>query len=167
MAYQYNRLVALNQRVKSQWAQVETVLQRRADLVPNLVEAVKGYMKHEKEVFRMITDARKKLAGARTPSEAARANEELTRALSRLLFLAENHPQLRASENFQRLQDELAGTENRIAVERRRYNLAVEEYNRTVQSFPTIYFARLFKFPLKHDYFRAEERAREAPRVRF
>ena len=167
MVVQYNRLVALSQKVNAQWAQVETVLQRRADLVPNLVETVKGYMKHERAVFRMITDARAKLAQARTPAEAARANEELTRALSRLLFLAENHPQLRANENFLRLQDQLEGAENRIAVERRRYNEAVEEYNRTVRSFPTVLFARLFGFPLQRQYFRAERRAHEVPRVRF
>jgi LemA protein len=167
MAGQYNRLVSLDQRVKSQWAQVDTVLQRRADLVPNLVETVKGYVKHEQEVFRMITDARKALMGARTPSEAGRANEMLSSALSRLLALVENNPQLRANENFLRLQDELAGTENRIAVERRRYNLVVEEYNRVVQGFPTIFFARIFNFPMKHDYFQAEEGARAAPRVRF
>lgn len=167
MAGQYNKLVSINQKVKSQWAQVETVLQRRADLIPNLVETVKGYVKHEQEVFRMITDARKALMGARTPSEAGRANEMLSSALSRLLALVENNPQLRANENFLRLQDELAGTENRIAVERRRYNLSVEEYNRTVQAFPTLFFARLFNFPTKHDYFQAEEGAKAAPKVRF
>jgi len=164
---QYNKLVALSQKVDAQWAQVETVLQRRADLVPNLVEAVRGYVRHEHEVFRMIAEARAKLAGARTPSEAARADEALTRALSRLLFLAENHPQLRANENFLRLQDQLEGVENRIAIERRRYNQAVEEYNRTVRGFPTIVFARLFGFPLQRQYFRAGGRAYEAPRIRF
>lgn len=167
MVAQYNKLVVLTQKVSGQWAQVETVLQRRADLIPNLVETVKGYMKHEQRVFKMITDARAKLAEARTPAEAARADEELMRALSRLLFLAENHPQIRANENFLRLQDQLEGAENRVAVERRRYNQAVEEYNRRVGSFPAFLFARLFGFPLQRQYFRAEERAHQVPRVRF
>lgn len=167
-AYQYNRLVALDQKVKAAWAQVENVLKRRADLIPNLVSTVKGYMKHEKEIFKMIADARAKLAGAKNPAEAAAADAELRGALSRLIAIAESNPQLRANENFLRLQDELAGTENRIAVERRRYNLAVEEYNRTVKSFPTVIFARLFNFPLEKPYFRVEkEEEKEVPKVEF
>jgi LemA protein len=142
------------------------VLQRRADLIPNLVETVKGYAAHEREIFTEVAASRARLLAARGPDEAAAANGQLTSALGRLLVIAEAYPQLRASENFQRLQDELAGTENRIAVERRRYNEAVRDYNRRIRSFPTSLMARMFGFEGK-TYFEADASAREVPRVQF
>ena len=127
LKYQYNHLVQIDQKVKEAWAQVENVYQRRADLIPNLVETVKGYAKHEKDVFIKVTEARTKWQKAGSVKEKEVAAGELERALSRLLLVVENYPQLKANENFLALQDELAGTENRIAVERRKYNQAVKE----------------------------------------
>ena len=163
---QYNSLVRTRESVDASWAQVENVLQRRADLIPNLVETVRGYAAHEREIFTAVADARSRLLAARDPAEAAEANQGLDSALGRLLAIAENYPQLRASETFTRLQDELAGTENRIAVERRRYNEEVRGYNATVQTFPTNVFAGVFGFGAR-EYFEAEESAREVPRVDF
>jgi LemA protein len=163
---QYNGLVQRREGVDAAWAQVENVLQRRADLIPNLVETVRGYAAHEREVFTAVADARSRLLGARTPSEAAAANGQLDSALGRLLVISEQYPQLRASENFTRLQDELSGTENRIAVERMRYNETVRGYNGSIQVFPTNLFAGLFGFT-RRDYFEIAESAREAPRVDF
>jgi len=162
----YNRLVTQNEQVKNAWAQVQNVLQRRADLIPNLVETVKGYASHEKEIFETVAEARSKLAGATTPREAATANAGLSSALSRLLAIAENYPNLKANENFIRLQDELAGTENRIAVERMRYNDAVRAYNTAIKSFPTNLVASVFRFG-EREYFEAEEGAKEVPKVKF
>src|SRR5213594_466402 len=156
----YNRLVAQDQQVQGAWAQVQNVLQRRADLIPNLVETVKGYAAHEKEVFETVAEARGRLAGATSPAEAAAANASLNSALGRLIAIAENYPNLKANENFIRLQDELAGTENRIAVERMRYNEAVRTFNTSIKSFPTNFLAGLFKFG-ERDYFEAEESAKE------
>jgi len=162
----YNSLVARNEQVTNSWAQVQNVLQRRADLIPNLVETVKGYASHEKEVFERVAEARGRLAGASTPAAAAAANAGLTSALGRLLAIAENYPTLKANENFIRLQDELAGTENRIAVERMRYNDAVRDYNAYIKSFPTALYAGSFGFrPEK--YFEAPPEAQKAPRVDF
>jgi len=162
----YNRLVAQDQQVKAAWAQVQNVLQRRADLIPNLVETVKGYATHEKEVFENVAEARSRLAGATSPREAAAANAGLTGALGRLLAIAENYPALKANENFIRLQDELAGTVNRIAVERMRYNEAVQAFNTSIKRFPTNFLARMLGFSEK-EYFEAEPGAQEAPKVKF
>jgi len=162
----YNRLVAQDQQVKAAWAQVQNVLQRRADLIPNLVETVKGYATHEKEVFENVAEARSRLAGETSPREAAAANAGLTGALGRLLAIAENYPALKANENFIRLQDELAGTENRIAVERMRYNEAVQAFNTSIKRFPTNFLARMLGFSEK-EYFEAEPGAQEAPKVKF
>jgi len=162
----YNTLVAQNEQVNQAWAQVQNVLQRRADLIPNLVETVKGYATHEKEVFENVAEARSRLAGATSPREAAAANAGLTGALGRLLAIAENYPALKANENFMRLQDELAGTENRIAVERMRYNEAVQAFNTSIKRFPTNFLARMLGFSEK-EYFEAEPGAQEAPKVKF
>jgi LemA protein len=162
----YNGLVTERESVDKSWAQVENVLQRRGDLIPNLVETVKGYAAHEKEVFEKVADARGRLAGATTPQEASAANAGLTSALGRLLAISENYPDLKANENFIRLQDELAGSENRIATERMRYNEAVRVYNTHIKSFPANFIAGFFGFKEK-DYFEAEAGAKEVPKVKF
>jgi LemA protein len=165
--FQYNRLVFLDQKVKSAWAQVENVYQRRSDLIPNLVEVVKGYAKHEKELFISVTEARTKWQNAKSISEKETAAGELDKVIGRLLLIVENYPQIKASENFLSLQDELAGTENRIAVERRRYNLAVEEYNRVAKSFPAFIFIRIFGFEKEKSYFQAEKGSQKPPAIKF
>jgi LemA protein len=162
----YNRMITEREAVDKAWAQVENVLQRRADLIPNLVETVKGYAAHEKEVFENVAAARARLAGATTPQEAENANAGLTSALGRLLAIAENYPQLKANENFIRLQDELAGSENRIATERMRYNEAVRSYNTLIKRFPGNIVAGIFTFGQK-DYFEAAPGSKEAPKVKF
>ena len=162
-----NQMVAMKEAVEQAWSQVDVVIQRRADLVPNLVETVKGYAAHEEEVFTHIADARAALGGARTPSERIAANDMLSGALSRLLMIVENYPNLKANENFMRLQDELAGTENRIAVERRRYNLSIQAYNTYIQLFPNNLVASIMGFQRNDAYFRATEEAREVPQVNF
>src|SRR5437867_4099683 len=162
----YNRLVTQNEQIDSAWAQVENVLQRRADLIPNLVETVKGYAAQEREVFEKVAEARSRLAGAAGPREAAAANAGLTSALGRLLAIAEAYPTLKSNENFMRLQDELAGTENRIAVERRRYNDVVRAYNTNIKRFPSNLVARGFGFG-EREYFEAEEGSKEVPKVKF
>ena len=163
---QYNALVTSNEAVDAAWAQVENVLQRRADLIPNLVETVKGYAAHEEEVFTRVADARSRLAGATTPAEASAANAGLTSALGRLLAIAESYPDLKANQNFLRLQDELAGTENRIAVERMRYNDQVRTFNTAIKRFPTRFLAGVLGFS-ERDYFEADQGAKEAPKVDF
>ncbi|MFH0948496.1 MAG: LemA family protein [Elusimicrobiota bacterium] len=163
----YNRLVTFSESINGQWAQVENQLQRRNDLIPNLVTTVKGYVKHEKEVFTHIADARAKLAGAKTIGEKINANQELDGAISRLLVIVENYPVLKANENFIRLQDELAGTENRIAVERMRYNDVVRDYNILIKRFPSNIVASFTGFEKKDSYFKAEEAAKEVPKVEF
>ncbi len=163
----YNRLVTLNENINNSWAQVQNVMERRADLIPNLVNTVKGYAKHEKEVFEHVADARAKLAGATTPKDKFKANDELDGAISRLLMVVENYPQLKANESFNRLMDELAGTENRIAVERRRYNDAVMAYNVAVKSFPTNIVAGFLGYTPKEVYFKATENAQKVPQVKF
>jgi LemA protein len=162
----YNGLVTERESVDKSWAQVENVLQRRGDLIPNLVETVKGYASHEKEVFEKVAEARGRLAGATTPQEASAANAGLTSALGRLLAISENYPDLKANENFIRLQDELAGSENRIATERMRYNESVRVYNTHIKSFPANLIAGFFGFKEK-DYFEAEAGAKEVPKVKF
>ena len=162
-----NELVTQRESVNGAWAQVENALQRRADLIPNLVETVKGFAKQEKEVFASIANARAALGGARTPQETIAANDQLSSALSRLLVVVENYPQLRSSENFQRLMDELAGTENRIAVERRKYNDAVQRYNTSIELFPNNIVASLSGFSRNEAYFKTDPGARTAPKVAF
>ncbi len=162
-----NDMVRLNQAVQAQWSNVDVVLQRRVDLIPNLVETVKGYAKHEVTVFEAIANARAALYGARTPAERIAANDQLDSALARLLVIVENYPNLKANENFLRLQDELAGTENRIAVERRKYNEAVQAYNTYIQVFPNNIIAGSAGFQPNDAYFKASEGSREAPKVNF
>jgi len=162
----YNNFVSLDEAVKSAWGQVENQLQRRADLIPNLVETVKGYAKQEREVFIEVTNARAKVGGAGTIPEKIQANNELTSALSRLLVVVENYPELKSNQNFMKLQDELAGTENRISVERRRYNETVQKYNVAVRSFPANLLAGFFGFK-PGVFFEAPEAAKTAPQVKF
>lgn len=162
----YNGLVAAEENVNSKWSQVENQLQRRADLIPNLVETVKGYAAHEEEIFTEVTKAREKLISAGSVAEKAQADAELTSALSRLLAIVENYPTLKADANFRQLADELAGTENRIAVARMDYNNAVQRYNSRIRSFPTSIIARIMGFE-KKEYFKAEEGAYEVPKVDF
>jgi len=162
----YNSLVTTDEKVKAYWAQVENQLQRRYDLIPNLVETVKGYAAHEEGVFVKVTEARSKVAGASNIGNKIEANNELSSALSRLLVVVEQYPELKANENFIRLQDELAGTENRIAVERRRYNEMVNEFNVKIRSFPTNLIAGAFNFE-KAAYFDVPSEKQEAPKVDF
>src|SRR5262252_2745640 len=162
-----NDLVSKNEAVKSAWSQVDIVLQRRADLIPNLVETVKGIAGQEQKVFGDIAAARSRLIGARGPEEKIAANNQLDGALGRLLVVVENYPQLRSSENFLRLQDELAGTENRIAIERRRYNQAVQDYNTYISLFPNSLIAGFAGFTRNDAYFKTDEGARQAPKVDF
>jgi LemA protein len=162
-----NELVREREAIRGQWAQVDVALKRRADLIPNLVETVKGFAKQEQNVIQSIADARAALVGARNPQQAIQANNALDSALGRLLVVVENYPQLKSNENFLRLQDELAGTENRIAVERRKYNESVMRYNTTIELFPNNIAASLFGFQRNDDYFKTEGTAREAPKVAF
>lgn len=162
----YNSLVGMNEGVNGKWAQVENQLQRRNDLIPNLVNTVKGFAAHETEVFTAVADARAKLSGARTVGETSTANNELNSALSRLLMVAENYPELKSSTNFIQLQDELAGTENRIAVARMDYNNAVQSYNTKIKSIPTSLYAGMFGFSEK-EFFKADEAAQNVPHVKF
>ena len=162
-----NELVTQQEAVKAQWAQVESATQRRADLIPNLVSTVKGFASHETEVYKDIADARAALAGGRTPQEKIAANDQLSGALSRLLVVVENYPQLKSNENFMRLQDELSGTENRINVERRKYNEALQTYNTTLQLFPNNIVASMSGFNRNDAYFKTEPGAEKAPKVQF
>ena len=162
-----NQMVVKSQAVEAQWHQVDVDLQRRADLIPNLVETVKGFAAQEQTVFGDIAKARSALLSAQTPSERIAANTQLEGSLGRLLAIVENYPQLKSNENFLRLQDELAGTENRIAVERRRYNLAVQDYNTYIGLFPNNVFAGWAGFKPNNAYFAATEGGREVPKVEF
>src|SRR5579863_1292461 len=162
-----NQMAIKRESVNAAWAQVDVVLQRRADLIPNLVQTVKGYATQEQKVFGDIAAARAALIGAKNPSEKIAANGQLDSALSRLLVIVENYPQLKSNENFQRLQDELAGTENRIAVERKRYNDAVQDYNTYISLFPNSLVASFGGFARNDAYFKTEEGARRAPKVNF
>ena len=162
-----NEMVRKNETVKQAWAQVDVVLQRRADLIPNLVATVKGYAQQEVKVFGDVANARAALLNARTPADKIAANGQLDGALGRLLAIVENYPNLKSNQNFLALQDELAGTENRIAVERRRYNQAIQDYNTYIGLFPNNIFARWAGFQRNNDYFAASVAAREAPKVDF
>ncbi len=162
-----NELVVKREAIEASWAQVDVALQRRSDLIPNLVNTVKGYAAQEKDIYTNIANARAALSGARTQAEKIEANGQLDSALARLLVVVENYPQLKSNENFMRLQDELAGTENRIAVERHKYNEVVMEYNTTRERFPANIAASLFGFQRNDAYFKTDPGARVAPKVDF
>ena len=162
-----NQMVTKNEAIKSQWAQVDVVLQRRADLIPNLVETVKGIAAQEVTVFSDIANARAALLGAKTPADKIAANGQLDGALGRLLAISENYPQLKSNENFLRLQDELAGTENRIAVERKRYNDLIQDYNTYIGLFPNSIIASIAGFHRNDAYFAATPESRQVPKVQF
>ncbi|MFB3094792.1 MAG: LemA family protein [Candidatus Acidiferrales bacterium] len=162
-----NEMVSKSESINATWAQVDVVMQRRADLIPNLVATVKGIAAQEQTVFGNIANARAAMMGARTPRERIAANNQLDGALGRLFVIVENYPQLRSNENFLRLQDELAGTENRIAIERRRYNESLRDYNTYIGLFPNNLVAGFSGFTRNEDYFEAAQAAREAPQVEF
>jgi LemA protein len=162
----YNTFVGQEEAIKAQWAQVQNQLQRRNDLIPNLVETVKGYAQHEEGVFKEIADARSRLLAAKSPEETIQAANQQTTALGRLLAVVENYPTLRANEQFNRLMDELSGTENRIAVERMRYNEKIQEYNTSRRQFPGNLTAKLFGFK-EYPLFEAPPEARQVPKVNF
>jgi LemA protein len=162
----YNTFVSQEEAIKAQWSQVENQLQRRSDLIPNLVESVKGYAAHESGVFQAVAESRAKLAGAKSTEEKIAAANEQSSALARLLMVVENYPQLKANESFNRLMDELAGTENRIAVERMRYNEKVQAYNTQRRKFPSLVTASVFGFK-EYPYFQVPADAKAAPKVNF
>jgi LemA protein len=162
-----NQMVAKQEAVHAEWSQVDVVLQRRADLIPNLVETVKGYAKHEETVFSDIANARSALLGAHNPQEKIAANGQLDSAIGRLLVLSENYPNLKADQNFLQLQDQLEGTENRIAVERRRYNQTLQDYNTFIRQFPNSVWAGMAGFQPDNAYFQASEASKQAPSVKF
>jgi len=162
----YNRFTTQEEAIKAQWGQVENQLQRRNDLIPNLVETVKGYAQQEKDVFGAIADARAKMAGAQTPEQKIAAANAETSALGRLFVVVENYPQLKSNENFMRLQDELAGTENRLSTERMRYNERIQEYNTNLRKFPSNMTAKIFGFK-SYPYFDAPTSAESVPKVNF
>ncbi len=162
-----NQMAIKKEAVNAAWAQVDVVLQRRADLIPNLVQTVKGYAQQEQIVFGAIAAARAALIGAKTPADKIAANGQLDSALSRLLVIVENYPLLKSNENFMRLQDELAGTENRIAVERKRYNDTIQDYNTYISLFPNSLVAGMAGFARNDAYFKTDEGARQGPKVNF
>ena len=162
----YNRFVGQEEAIKTQWAQVENQLQRRNDLIPNLVETVKGYATHEESVFKEIADSRSKLLAAKSPEETIEASNQQSSALGRLLAVVENYPNLKANEQFNRLMDELSGTENRLATERMRYNERIQEYNTQRRRFPSNVTAKAFGFK-EYPYFNAPPEAQAAPKVNF
>ena len=162
----YNTFVSQEENVKAQWAQVENQLQRRNDLIPNLVETTKGFAQHEEAVYKDIADARSQLLDAKSPDETIAAANRQTSALGRLLAVVENYPQLKSNEQFNRLMDELAGTENRLAVARQRYNEAVQQYNTSRRQFPANLTAKMFSFK-DYPFFEAPADAKQAPKVNF
>src|SRR5947208_11907699 len=162
----YNKFVGQEEAIKAQWAQVENQLQRRNDLIPNLVETVKGYAAHEEGVFKEIADSRSRLLAAKSPEEKIEAANQQTSALGRLLAISENYPNLKANEQFNRLMDELSGTENRIAVERMRYNQRVQEYDSGRRQFPANLTAKVFGFK-EYPFFQAPPEAKQVPKVNF
>src|SRR6202049_4360194 len=162
----YNKFVGQEEAIKAQWAQVENQLQRRNDLIPNLVETVKGYAAHEEGVFKEIADSRSRLLSAKSPDETIAAANQQTSALGRLLLIVENYPNLKANEQFNGLMDELSGTENRIAVERMRYNERVQEYDTARRQFPANLTAKVFGFK-EYPFFAAPPEAKQVPKVNF
>lgn len=162
----YNGMVSDNENIDNAWSQVENQLQRRSDLIPNLVETTKGFASQEKQIFTQVAEARAKLAGAGTVGEKAQADAQLTTALSRLLVVVERYPLLKSDANFRQLADELAGTENRLAVARKDYNDAVRSYNTRIKRFPGSIIAGVGGFEPR-EYFQAEEGAKAAPKVKF
>jgi LemA protein len=166
VAGNYNRFVKMDVAIKAAWSQVENQLQRRYDLIPNLVETVKGYAKQEKDVLVEVTNARSRVGGAGTVPDKIAANNELSSALSRLMVVVERYPDLKSNQNFLKLQDELAGTENRIAVERMRYNETVKVYNEAIRTFPSNFVASMFGFK-EAAFFEAPKEAKAAPKVKF
>ena len=162
----YNGMISARENVESQMSNIDTQMQRRNDLIPNLVNTVKGYASHESDVFQAVSDARARLAGANSINEKVEAENELSGALSRLLAITENYPQLKANEQFTALMDELSGTENRIAVARQDYNKEAQAYNKKIATFPSVVFAKMFGFE-KYEYFKVTEGADKAPNVNF
>jgi LemA protein len=162
----YNKFTTQEEAIKGQWGQVQNALQRRNDLIPNLVETVKGFAAQERDIFTSIAESRAKLAGAKTPEETIAAANQQSSALARLLVVVENYPNLKSDVNFQRLMDELAGTENRVATERTRYNERVQEYNTTRRRFPSNITAKMFGFK-EYPYFEAPADAQKLPKVDF
>jgi len=162
-----NKIVTYDENINGSWAQVENVLQRRYDLIPNLVNTVKGYAAHEKDTLEEITKLRSQWAGAKTQSEQVAAANQMESALSKLMVVVENYPDLKANQNFLALQDELAGTENRIAVERGRYNNSVQLYNSYIRRIPASFYARMGGYEKRDDYFKADKKAKEVPKVDF
>ncbi|HXP86156.1 MAG TPA: LemA family protein [Bryobacteraceae bacterium] len=162
-----NDLVLERESIKGAWSQVDVVLQRRNDMIPNLVETVKGFASHEQSAIDSVTKARAAMMGAQSPAEKIEADSQVRSALGRLFVIVENYPNLKANENFLRLQDELAGTENRIAVERRKYNETVQKYNTDIELFPKNIAASMFGFRREDAYFKADEGAKQAPKVKF
>jgi LemA protein len=162
----YNNMVTMREEADKSWSNVDTQMQRRNDLIPNLVETVKGYATHESAIFTEVAESRSKLSGAATQSDKIKAYNEQSGALARLLAIAENYPDLKANQNFIGLQDELAGTENRISVARQRYNEAAKDYNAYIQQFPQLIIARWLNFQ-KRPYFEAPEEAKKVPQVKF
>ncbi|MDQ0508986.1 LemA family [Aedoeadaptatus ivorii] len=162
----YNKFQVMDENVDQAWAQVENTMQRRADLIPNLVETVKGYAKHEEDVFTKVTEARSAVQRAETPKEYAAADAQMNEAIRNINVVAEAYPELKANEGFQNLQAELAGTENRIAVERKRYNESVGDYNRAVKRFPTNLVAGILGFH-EREYFQLAAGADQVPQVKF
>jgi LemA protein len=162
----YNKFVGQEEAIKTQWAQVENQLQRRNDLIPNLVETTKGFAQQERDVFGQIADSRAKLAGAQTPEQRIAAANEQSTALARLLVVVENYPDLKSNQTFARLMDELAGTENRLSVERMRYNERVQEYNTARRQFPANVTAGVFGFK-EYPLFQVPDSAKVAPKVDF
>ncbi|HEY8056577.1 MAG TPA: LemA family protein [Terriglobales bacterium] len=159
----YNNMVRMREAIKQSWSQVDVNIQRRADLIPNLVSTVQGFARQEQKVIGEVTSARAALGGARTPQQTMQANNQLDGALSRLLVVVENYPQLRSNQNFLALQDELTGTENRIAVSRRDYNLAIQQYDAYIGTFPNNLVAHFGGMPYNNDYFQTSEANRQAP----
>ena len=162
----YNTFVSQEQAIKAQWAQVENQLQRRNDLIPNLVETVKGFAAHEESIYKDIAEARSRLLAAKSPEESINAANQQTSALGRLLAVVENYPNLKADQQFNRLMDELSGTENRLAVERMRYNEKVQEYNASRRQFPANVTAKMFGFK-EYPYFQVPPEAKQVPKVNF
>ena len=162
----YNSLVRQDQTADEQWAQVQTQYQRRFDLIPNLVESTKGFFEQERALFELITNARAQYAGARTPNEQTQAASQLESAFARLLVIVESNPQIRSNETIAQLMDEIAGTENRVSVERQRYNRVVRDYNTAVKTFPGSFVANMFGFD-ERAYFESVSGADQAPKVEF